>query len=122
MVTPLDRQTQKYMQRKASQQVTRQALYGKKADPERLRLIAAANVVRPVRVLPKDPETRKNLKHQPSKIAFRAEGSVEWPLDKFTLRRLRDGDITIVTDDVDAQVTPTQARGTTHHRSTGKTE
>ena len=50
---------------------------------------------RVVRVLPKNDMIRKYLKHQPSKVGFLKEGSVEWPLDQFTRNRLRDGDITI---------------------------
>jgi hypothetical protein len=50
---------------------------------------------RVVRVLPTSDLIRKYLKHQPSKIAWLKEGSVEWPWDSFTRNRLRDGDITI---------------------------
>lgn len=50
---------------------------------------------RVVRVLPKNDLIRKYIKHQPSKIGWLSEGSVEWPLDSFTRNRLRDGDITI---------------------------
>jgi len=50
---------------------------------------------RVVRVLPANDMIRKYLKHQPSRIGWLKEGSVEWPLDTFTRNRLRDGDITI---------------------------
>jgi hypothetical protein len=50
---------------------------------------------RVVRVLPTSDLIRKYLKHQPSKIGWLKEGSVEWPWDSFTRNRLRDGDITI---------------------------
>lgn len=50
---------------------------------------------RVVRVLPTSDLIRKYLKHQPSRIGWLKEGSVEWPLDTFTRNRLRDGDITI---------------------------
>jgi hypothetical protein len=104
-----DRYTLKLQQqRKADQQVRKQTLYGKKADPERLALIAAANAVARVRVLPKNELIRKYLKHEPTKIAFRPEGSIEWPLDNFTMRRLRDGDVTIETQDVEMQTAPQQ--------------
>jgi hypothetical protein len=36
---------------------------------------------------------RRNIRHQPDGLRFPAEGSVEWPLDAFTKRRLRDGDV-----------------------------
>jgi hypothetical protein len=60
---------------------------------ERLERIRKAKGVRRVRVVPRDDEIRENIKHQPGGIAFPAEGSVEWPLDNFTKRRLRDGDV-----------------------------
>jgi hypothetical protein len=88
-------------QRKANQQIRRTEMQSRQAGPDRLAAIAAANKAPVVRVIPRDPVTRKWLKHEPTKIAFRNEGSVEWPLDKFTLRRLRDGDITIETQDVE---------------------
>ena len=39
---------------------------------------------------------RRHLKHIPSGVGFRSEGSAEWPDDTFTRRRIRDGDIKIV--------------------------
>jgi hypothetical protein len=53
-----------------------------------------ANAPTRVRVLPANDQLRKILKH-PASGGFQAEGSTEWPLDQFTKRRLRDGDITI---------------------------
>lgn len=47
-----------------------------------------------VRVIPRDDELRKVLKH-PASGGFRPEGSIEWPFDQFTKRRIRDGDVTI---------------------------
>jgi hypothetical protein len=47
-----------------------------------------------VRVNPRDDDIRRILKH-PAAGAFRSEGSVEWPLDQFTKRRLREGSVTI---------------------------
>jgi hypothetical protein len=52
---------------------------------------------RVVRVLPKNDMIRKYIKHQPSRIGWLKEGSVEWPLDQFTRNRLRDGDVIIET-------------------------
>jgi len=97
----IDLKTAQYQQRKVSQQIARQAQYGKKADPERLAAIAAANATARVRVVPSTPLMRKFLKHEPSKIGFRDQGSAEWPLDRFTIRRLRDGDVTVETQDVE---------------------
>jgi hypothetical protein len=48
-----------------------------------------------VRVLPRDETIRKHITHQPTGIAFPATGSVEWPNDRFTQRRIRDGDVTL---------------------------
>jgi len=47
-----------------------------------------------VRVEPKDEGTRRTLKH-PRGMRFRASGSVEWPDDSFTQRRLADGSVSI---------------------------
>jgi hypothetical protein len=48
-----------------------------------------------VRVQPANADMRRLLKH-PKAGGFRGEGSMEWPDDMFTRKRLRDGDITIV--------------------------
>lgn len=48
-----------------------------------------------VHVLPRDDEIRKGLAHPSGNIGFPDQGSVEWPLDGFTQRRLRDGTITL---------------------------
>jgi hypothetical protein len=48
-----------------------------------------------VRVVPKNENLRKYLKHGVTKVGFLAEGAVEWPNDQFTRRRLKEGDITI---------------------------
>ena len=46
-----------------------------------------------VRVVPANENLRGVLKHMPSGIAFRKEGGTEWPNDRFTQRRLRDGSV-----------------------------
>jgi hypothetical protein len=45
-----------------------------------------------VRVEPADDNMRRLLKH-PRAGGFRSEGSIEWPNDTFTQRRLREGSI-----------------------------
>lgn len=50
-------------------------------------------VAQRIRVNPRDDEIRKVLSH-PSVGGFRETGSIEWPLDNFTKRRLRDGSVT----------------------------
>lgn len=63
-----------------------------------------------VRVLPRDEVIRKDIKHQPSGIAFPASGSVEWPNDRFTQRRVRDGDVTIEEAEQKAEKTAEKAQ------------
>jgi hypothetical protein len=62
---------------------------------ERMEKIREASkaMVRTVRVSPANDTMRRLLKH-PRAGGFGKEGSVEWPDDRFTKRRLNDGDIT----------------------------
>jgi hypothetical protein len=46
-----------------------------------------------VRVVPKNDAIRKGIIHPDGAIGFPPTGAVEWPLDGFTQRRLRDGDV-----------------------------
>jgi len=57
------------------------------------RHLAAPYKLERIRVWPRDETIRKLIKH-PSGIAFRSEGSIEWPFDAFTKRRLQDGTVT----------------------------
>jgi hypothetical protein len=50
---------------------------------------------RTVRVVPKNADIRKYLKHGETHVGFLAEGSAEWPNDRFTKRRIADGDVSI---------------------------
>ena len=50
--------------------------------------------VQRVRVTPRDDDMRRLLKH-PNGMAFQKSGSVEWPLDQFTRRRIKDGSVSI---------------------------
>jgi hypothetical protein len=69
-----------------------------------------------VRVVPRDDAMRAVLKHQPSGIAFRKEGGMEWPNDRFTQKRLRDGSVKLepkkssTEDQPQAQVQPPQEK------------
>ena len=47
-----------------------------------------------VRVTPADDDMRRVLKH-PNGFKFPPTGSVEWPLDQFTRRRIKDGSVSI---------------------------
>jgi hypothetical protein len=86
---------------KAQRQVA-QAASGPRAHPERLKQLAAAKRIDRVRVEPTSPDFRYTLKH-PNGMAFRPEGSVEWPMDKFTMRRIADGSVRIVEKAEDRQ-------------------
>jgi hypothetical protein len=46
-----------------------------------------------MQVWPKNDLMRKILRH-PNGVGFHPEGSVEWPDDTFTYRRITDGDVT----------------------------
>lgn len=89
----LPRQQEYAAQQKVNQQVNRPA--GPKAKPSHLAALAEARKLPRVRVEPTTEAYRDVLKH-PNGMAFRKEGSVEWPFDQFTQRRLRDGSIKIV--------------------------
>lgn len=56
-----------------------------------------------VRVVPRNQEMREIMVHPTGNIAFRETGSVEWPLDPFTERRLRDGDVMLEGQEAQAQ-------------------
>jgi hypothetical protein len=71
------------------------ATTGKRAHPEHLKALAANRKVPRVRVEPTNEALRHVLRH-PNGMAFRPQGSVEWPLDRWTQRRLRDGSIKVV--------------------------
>jgi hypothetical protein len=62
---------------------------------ERIKKMREAAPTRPtVKVTPKDDTIRRVLKH-PRGGGFPKEGPATWPDDRFTFRRLRDGDITV---------------------------
>lgn len=49
-----------------------------------------------MKVIPKNDDLRKLLKHPSNNVPFPAEGPMEWPDDSFTHRRIADGDVTVV--------------------------
>jgi hypothetical protein len=63
--------------------------------PERMEKIREANkaMVKTVSVSPVNDDMRRVLKH-PRAGGFPKTGSVVWPDDRFTQRRINDGDIT----------------------------
>lgn len=60
----------------------------------RMKFVSDARTPRKVRVAPAKEEHRGILSH-PNAGGFRSSGSVEWPLDSFTKRRIRDGDVVV---------------------------
>jgi ribosomal protein L15E len=62
----------------------------RKMQLERMARIRQSTAVERVRVLPRDDNVRALIKH-PRAGAFRSSGSVEWPFDTFTKRRIREG-------------------------------
>lgn len=60
----------------------------------RMKMVRDAQQPRKVRVSPANEDHRGLLTH-PNAGAFRSSGSIEWPLDSFTKRRIRDGDVTV---------------------------
>ena len=62
---------------------------------ERLQETDFNEAKRVVRVVPRDENMRRYLKHPSTRVGFLAEGSAEWPNDQFTRRRIKEGDVTI---------------------------
>ena len=89
---------------------------GKRAHPEHLKALAATKKEGQgrVRVEPTNEALRHVLRH-PNGMAFRAQGTVEWPWDRFTQRRLRDGSIRVV-EQADARKAAQRSRRKTRKR------
>jgi len=95
----------------------RQASLGRKAaSPERLAMLKAVNRIPPVRVVPAaGREHLRSVLTHPNGTRLRAEGSVEWPNDRYTQRRIADGDIKIEEpEEKNAEAKP--AHGSQHAR------
>jgi hypothetical protein len=60
---------------------------------QRLAQLRAAKVPG-IRVFPRDEKVRAGIRH-PNGVGFRSTGSVEWPNDKFTRKRIADGTVTV---------------------------
>jgi hypothetical protein len=63
---------------------------------------AAQQHVKTVQVTPTKDDYRRVLKH-PKAGGFPKSGSAAWPLDRFTERRIRDGDIKVEESAPDAK-------------------
>jgi|SRR6516165_8463774 len=92
----------------------RRAMAGPKSKATEARLKALKEATRTpgVRVVPVYEKDRATLMHVPSRRRFRSEGSVEWPNDRFTQRRIAEGVIRVVAPDEEQ---PTHQSG---HRRT----
>jgi hypothetical protein len=66
-----------------------------------------------VKVNPADDDVRRVLRH-PTAGAFPKEGPAEWPLDKFTNRRLADGGVTLAEGGARSQRPAPQHRAPSH--------
>lgn len=73
--------------------VSKASLRGLSID-QRMEKMREANKPKTVRVTPVNDEMRRVLAH-PQTGYFPAEGSMEWPDDGFTLRRIQDGDVKV---------------------------
>lgn len=62
---------------------------------DRLAKVAEQTRVPRVRVVPATDALRSVLRHPNGNIGFRSEGSIEWPHDSFTKKRIREGSISI---------------------------
>ncbi|SIO49829.1 hypothetical protein SAMN05443247_06558 [Bradyrhizobium erythrophlei] len=87
--------------------VSKVALRGKR-QRERVQQLADA-VPKGIRVVPAKEEYRAVLKH-PHGSNFPAEGSAEWPDDRFTKRRLADGSVTREAEPMRADKGPPRPR------------
>lgn len=67
-----------------------------------------SNQPKRVRLIPRDDVIRKSLKH-PASGGFLTQGSIEWPLDQFTKRRLRDGDVMIESENTSQEAASQEA-------------
>jgi len=59
---------------------------------------------------------RRLLKH-PNGMGFRPTGGIEWPNDRFTKRRLRDGTVKVEEEKKEETHPPPLAHGTGSRRS-----
>jgi len=84
------------------------------------RVAAAMPKRETVRVEPRDDILREVLKH-PRTGNFRSSGSMEWPLDRFTRRRIADGSVKVVSGEQGATAHE-QGATPAHRRSTHRAE
>ena len=58
------------------------------------RMAELAPKIERVRVTPANDDLRRIMRH-PNGMKFPPQGSVEWPMDQFTRRRIKDGSVTV---------------------------
>jgi hypothetical protein len=103
-----------YNRQKVDQQVNRPA--GKKVSAQRLQAVAAAKKIPRVRVEPTSDAYRQAIRH-PNSGGFRPTGSVEWPNDRFTQRRVAEGAVKIVESAEGRQERHQEAHQQKEHRA-----
>jgi hypothetical protein len=67
---------------------------------DRLAAIKAASQLPRIKVVPTTDEMRRLLKH-PTGVGFSGHGGAEWPDDRFTRRRLKEGGIKLADQPAD---------------------
>lgn len=77
----------------------------------RMKFVRDAREPRKVRVSPAKEEYRGLIKH-PNGGGFRSSGSIEWPFDTFTKRRIRDGDVIVEAREQNKPEAQTTAKST----------
>jgi hypothetical protein len=63
-----------------------------------------------VRVRAANETIKQYLFHPAGRLRFGANGTVEWPDDQFTQRRVRDGDVTIEKVELNKSLPPKRAK------------
>ena len=89
--------------------VTTKVLTQSERARERLNRIHQVRHQPGIRVVPADDDMRRLLKH-PRAGGFRSEGSIEWPNDNFTRRRLREGSVKLAESKPEERPAPRRAR------------
>jgi hypothetical protein len=80
----------------------------------RLAMLKEGKPAKRIRVHPRDDVIRRDIMHPVARRRFPADGSVEWPLDQFTKRRINDGTVRAETEQ------ETQARSEQRSKDRGE--
>ena len=77
----------------ATQKEGKKTLREQQVEDRRKRMAKLNPPVERVRVTPANDDLRRTLKHPKGSVKFPEKGSVEWPLDQFTRRRIKEGSL-----------------------------